>query len=149
MDVKLPPKKWYVKYRIHIVAGILAAGLIGMLIKVSTGPKIIRINSDSVQTATVQSGEFSEYVNAEGTLQPIQTIKVYTREGGFVEICVTGKSPDGYRTPYRYKLADLGKSIFFTPREAAELAQRETERYERTWSRMGYPPMRRTWEVYL
>ena len=85
MDVKLPPKKWYVKYRIHIVAGILAAGLIGMLIKVSTGPKTIRINSDSVQTATVQSGEFSEYVNAEGTLQPIQTIKVYTREGGFVE----------------------------------------------------------------
>ena len=85
MDVKLPPKKWYVKYRIHIVAGILAAGLIGMLIKVSTGPKIIRINSDSVQTATVQSGEFSEYVNAEGTLQPIQTINVYTREGGFVE----------------------------------------------------------------
>lgn len=85
MDIKLPPKKWYVKYRIHIVAGILAAGLIGMLIKVSTGPKIIRINSDSVQTATVQSGEFSEYVNAEGTLQPIQTIKVYTREGGFVE----------------------------------------------------------------
>ena len=51
MDVKLPPKKWYVKYRIHIVAGILAAGLIVMLIKVSTGPKIIRINSDSVQTA--------------------------------------------------------------------------------------------------
>lgn len=85
MDVKLPPKKWYVKYRIHIVAGILAAGLIVMLIKVSTGPRIIRINSDSVQTATVQSGEFSEYVNAEGTLQPIQTIKVYTREGGFVE----------------------------------------------------------------
>ena len=85
MDVKLPPKKWYVKYRIHIVAGILAAGLIGMLIKVSTGPKIIRINSDSVQTATVINGEFSEYVNADGTLQPIQTIKVYTREGGFVD----------------------------------------------------------------
>lgn len=85
MDVKLPPKKWYVKYRIHIMAGILAAGLLVMLIKVSTGPKTIRINSDSVQTAMVTAGEFSEYVNAEGTLQPIQTIKVYTREGGFVE----------------------------------------------------------------
>jgi len=85
MDVKLPPKKWYVRYRIHIVAGILAIGLIVMLIKVSTGPKTIRINSDSVQTATVTAGEFSEYVNADGTLQPIQTIKVYTREGGFVE----------------------------------------------------------------
>ena len=85
MDVKLPPKKWYVKYRIHIVAGLLGIGLIIMLIKVSTGPKIIRINSDSVQTATVINGEFSEYVNADGTLQPIQTIKVYTREGGFVD----------------------------------------------------------------
>ena len=85
MDVKLPPKKWYVKYRIHIVAGLLGVGLIIMLIKVSTGPKIIRINSDSVQTATVTNGEFSEYVNADGILQPIQTIKVYTREGGFVD----------------------------------------------------------------
>ncbi len=85
MDIKLPPKKWYVKYRIHIVAGLLGIGLIIMLIKVSTGPKTIRINSDSVQTATVTTGEFSEYVNAEGVLQPIQTVKVYTREGGFVD----------------------------------------------------------------
>ena len=85
MDIKLPPKKWYVKYRIHIVAGMLGIALLVMLIKVSTGPRIMRINSDSVQTATVTSGEFSEYVNADGTLQPIQTIKVYTREGGYVE----------------------------------------------------------------
>ena len=85
MDIKLPPKKWYVKYRLHILAGMLAVGLIVLLIKVSTDPKIIRINSDSVQIAQVQNGEFSEYVNAEGALQPIQSIKVYTREGGFVE----------------------------------------------------------------
>lgn len=85
MDIKLPPKKWYVKYRIHIVAGMLGLALLVMLIRVSTGPRVMRINSDSVQTATVTSGEFSEYVNADGTLQPIQTIKVYTREGGYVE----------------------------------------------------------------
>ncbi len=85
MDIKLPPKKWYVKYRIHIVAGLLGTALIAVLIKVSTGPRIIRISSESVQTASVVMGEFSEYVNAEGTLQPIQTLKIYTREGGFVE----------------------------------------------------------------
>ena len=77
MDVKLPPKKWYVKYRIHIVAGLLGLALIVLLIKVSTGPRVIRISAESVQTGTVTVGEFSEYVNAEGTLQPI--------EGGFVE----------------------------------------------------------------
>ena len=71
MDVKLPPKKWYVKYRIHIVAGLLGLALIVLLIKVSTGPRVIRISAESVQTGTVTVGEFSEYVNAEGTLQPI------------------------------------------------------------------------------
>ncbi len=85
MDVKLPPKKWYVKYRIHIVAGLLGLALIVLLIKVSTGPRVIRISAESVQTGTVTVGEFSEYVNSEGTLQPIQTLKIYTREGGFVE----------------------------------------------------------------
>ena len=85
MDYKLPPKKWYVKYRIHIVAGMLGIGLIILLIKVSTGPKVLRVNSESVQFATVTSSEFSEYVNADGTLQPIQSIKVYTRESGYVE----------------------------------------------------------------
>ena len=85
MDYKLPPKKWYVKYRIHIVAGMLGIGLIILLIKVSTGPKVLRVNSESVQFATVTGSEFSEYVNADGTLQPIQSIKVYTRESGYVE----------------------------------------------------------------
>lgn len=85
MDYKLPPKKWYVKYRIHIVAGLLGMGLIILMIKVSTGPKVLRVNSQSVQFATVTNGEFSEYVNADGTLQPIQSIKIYTREGGYVE----------------------------------------------------------------
>ena len=85
MDIKLPPKKWYVKYRIHMFAGLLGVALIVLLIKVSTGPRVIRISSESVQTAKVTMGEFSEYINAEGTLQPIQTLKIYTREGGFVE----------------------------------------------------------------
>ena len=85
MDIKLPPRKWYVRYRIHMIAGLLGAALIVLLIKVSTGPRVIRISSESIQTATVSVGEFSEYINAEGTLQPIQTLKIYTREGGFVE----------------------------------------------------------------
>lgn len=92
MDIKLPPKKWYVKYRIHIVAGLLGMALIVLLIKVSTGPRVLRISSESVQTGTVTVGEFSEYINAEGTLQPIQTLKIYTREGGFVERIM---APDG------------------------------------------------------
>ena len=68
-----------------MIAGLLGTALIVLLIKVSTGPRVIRISSESIQTASVSVGEFSEYINAEGTLQPIQTLKIYTREGGFVE----------------------------------------------------------------
>ncbi|MBO7110426.1 MAG: HlyD family efflux transporter periplasmic adaptor subunit [Bacteroidaceae bacterium] len=85
MDIKLPPKKWYVKYRIHMIAGLLGVALIVLLVKVSTGPRVIRVSSESVQTGVVTMGDFSEYINAEGTLQPIQTLKIYTREGGYVE----------------------------------------------------------------
>lgn len=70
-------------------------------------------------------------------------------EGGYVEIVTSGKSPDGFQTPYRFKLSELGKSVFFTPKEAAELAKQETEREERVWGWIGDPPMRRTWEKYL
>ena len=68
-----------------MIAGLLGVALIILLIKVSTGPRVIRVSSESVQTGTVTLGDFSEYINAEGTLQPIQTLKIYTREGGFVE----------------------------------------------------------------
>ena len=66
-------------------------------------------------------------------------------EGGYVEICLRGEIPDKGMVPYRYRLKDVGEKVFYTPREAAELAQRMTEKYERTWIWMGDPPMRRPW----
>jgi RND family efflux transporter MFP subunit len=85
MDIKIPPKKWYIRYRLHIVCAILGVALIVMVIVASTGPKTMRINTESIKIAEVINGDFSEYVNAEGTLQPIATLRIYTREGGFVE----------------------------------------------------------------
>lgn len=69
-------------------------------------------------------------------------------KGRFVEICLVGPTPK-YRTPYRHRLSDVGKSVFYTPREAALLAKQMTESYEQTWSWMNDPPLRRTWECYL
>ena len=85
MDIKLPQKKWYIKYRFHIVGALLGVALLIMVIVVSTGPKTMRIGSESIQIAQVENGVFSEYVNADGTLQPNLTLKIYTREGGYVE----------------------------------------------------------------
>lgn len=72
-------------------------------------------------------------------------------QGGYTEVELRGKSPGGFMTPYRYRLSDIGKRIFYTPREAALLAKDMTEQYEKTWGRIGSPetPMRRPWEKYL
>lgn len=72
-------------------------------------------------------------------------------KGGYTEICLTGLSPNGYRTPYRYKLSEIGSKVFFTPQEAASLAKEKTEQYEHIWEWLGAPdiPMRRTWNHYL
>lgn len=70
-------------------------------------------------------------------------------ESKYVEL--VGLSPEGHRTPYLYKLSDVGKSLFYTAKEAALLAERMTRQYENTWGWLGAPdiPMRRTWKKYL
>ena len=70
-------------------------------------------------------------------------------EGNFTQICSVGKDPDGHGALHYFKLSDLGKNVFFNPKEAAELAKQVTEKYEQTWGWMGDPPLRRTWEKYL
>ena len=73
----------------------------------------------------------------------------YTK--GYTEVCLLGKDPDGYNTPYRYKLNEIGEKLFYTAKEAAEYANQRTERYENTWGWTGGPdiPMRRSWETLL
>lgn len=73
-------------------------------------------------------------------------------ERGYIEIKVIGKSPEGYETPYFYKLTDIEKRIFYSPRDAAILARSMTKKYEKIWGaiiRSPGIPMRRPWEKLL
>jgi hypothetical protein len=47
---------------------------------------------------------------------------------------------------------EIGKKVFYTAREAADLARKTTEDYERRWAwtaRWGDIPLRRPWEHLL
>ena len=55
------------------------------VISLSLGPRKLRIESDNIQIVEVKNGKFMEYVDVEGLVQPILTIKVNTREAGSVE----------------------------------------------------------------
>ncbi|MBR5592544.1 MAG: efflux transporter periplasmic adaptor subunit, partial [Bacteroidaceae bacterium] len=80
MDIQLAPKKWYVKYRALLIAGALFIVLVIGLLATALSPSKLRISAADLRIAEVVRMDFVEYVNADGTLQPIQTIKVNTKE---------------------------------------------------------------------
>ena len=63
------------------------------VISLSLGPRKLRIETDNFQIAEVKNDKFMEYVDVEGLVQPILTIKVNTREAGSVERIV-GETTD-------------------------------------------------------
>ena len=85
MDFKIEKKPWYIRYRYYLMAGAAFMVFLIYVISLSLGPRKLRIESENVQIAEVKNGKFMEYVDVEGLVQPILTIKVNTREDGSVE----------------------------------------------------------------
>lgn len=85
MDIKLEKKPWYVRYRYYIAGGIAFTAFLIYVIALSFGPSKLRIEKDDIQIARVTNGKFMEYVDVEGLVQPILTLKINARETGSVE----------------------------------------------------------------
>ncbi|MBQ8674205.1 MAG: efflux RND transporter periplasmic adaptor subunit [Bacteroides sp.] len=85
MDIQLKKRPWYIRYRYYLLAGAAFAGFLAYVVNLSLSPDRLRIRADKVQIAEVKEGDFMEYVDVEGIIQPILTIKVNTREEGSVE----------------------------------------------------------------
>ena len=85
MDIKIEKKPWYIRYRYYLMAGGAFILFLIYVISLSLGPRKLRIDSENIQIAEVKNGKFMEYVDVEGLVQPILTIKVNTREAGSVD----------------------------------------------------------------
>ena len=85
MDIQLTPKPWYLKYRYHIMAGILFLAFSAYVIILALGPRKLKVDADDYRMAEAAEAPFMEYVDVEGLVQPIQTIKLNALESGFVE----------------------------------------------------------------
>ena len=84
MDIKLEKKPWYIRYRYYLAGGVVFAAFLIYVIILSAGPRKLRIDPESLQMAEVKNDKFMEYVDVEGLVQPILTIKVNAREAGSV-----------------------------------------------------------------
>lgn len=91
------------------------------------------------------TGPVKEYCVCAATVTGVFTGHYYT------EVKLVGPDPNGFLTPCFQKFSAIGKEVFYTPREAALLAQVMTEKYEKMWGELGPPdiPMRRPWEKLL
>jgi len=89
MDIKIEKKPWYIRYRYYLLAGGAFIIFLVYVISLSLGPRKLRVDTNNIQIAEVKNGKFMEYVDVEGLVQPILTIKVNTREAGSVERIVT------------------------------------------------------------
>ena len=85
MDIKLEKTPWYIRYRYYLLAGGAFVIFLIYVISLSLGPRKLRVETENIQIAEVKNGKFMEYVDVEGLVQPILTIKVNTREAGSVE----------------------------------------------------------------
>lgn len=84
MDIKLEKKPWYIRYRYYLAGGVVFLAFLIYVIILSAGPRKLRIDPESLQMAEVKNDKFMEYVDVEGLVQPILTIKVNAREAGSV-----------------------------------------------------------------
>ena len=85
MDIKIEKKPWYIRHRYYLLGGIVFVIFLIYVISLSFGPRKLRIETDNIQIAEVKDDKFMEYVDVEGLIQPILTIKINTREAGSVE----------------------------------------------------------------
>ncbi len=89
MDIQLKPKHWTVRYKAYILGGTALVALLIYTLVLQFQPERRRVPSAAalgISEAVV--GEFREYVEQEGVVQPMLTLTVNTRIGGFVECIV-------------------------------------------------------------
>ncbi len=104
MDKQLPPRTLWQKYWIHILSGVaFLIFLTYVLISVSGGRKL-RIDGEKIVISDVQEAHFLDYVDAEGIVQPILTIKLNTLEAGMVQEVV---AEEGSMMKARYTILAL------------------------------------------
>ncbi|MDL2208956.1 efflux RND transporter periplasmic adaptor subunit [Parabacteroides sp. OttesenSCG-928-O15] len=85
MDKPIARKPAYYRYRYYIIG---AAAFIALLVYVgitASGGRKLRTSADNLIIGEAVAGKFLEYVDVEGVVQPILTIKINAREAGSVE----------------------------------------------------------------
>ena len=88
MDIKIPKRPWYVRYRMYLLGGAALVALIAYALVLQLGPRALKVEIADEQIATVEEGEFLEYIDVNGLVCPATSMRVNATESGTVKrIC--------------------------------------------------------------
>ena len=88
MDIQLPKRPWYIKYRFYLIGGTVLVALIVYAVILQLGPRTLQVEIVDEQIAEVTEGDFLEYIDVNGMVVPSTSMRVNAAESGTVErIC--------------------------------------------------------------
>lgn len=85
MDKPIAKKPVYYRYRWYIAGGVAFISLLIYVAIVASGGRRLRTEAENLIIGEAVSDKFLEYVDVEGIVQPILTIRVNAREAGSVD----------------------------------------------------------------
>lgn len=84
MDIKLDKKPWYIRRRSMLLWAVPLAVLLIYLLVGALGPSKRGVSMRDIKISTVEFADFADYIDVEGVVLPIMTIKVNSKEAGTV-----------------------------------------------------------------
>ena len=84
MDVPIKKKHPLIRYRYYIAGGIVFVVFLVYVMIASSGPRRLRYDTDKLTIAELRRDNFREFLDVEGIVQPILTVKLNALESGTV-----------------------------------------------------------------
>jgi len=84
MDKKIVQKKWTTKRLLLIGVGVLVLSLIVYQLLFADNRSTLNVDKDRLSIATVQMGEFKDFIPVTGNIEPGQTFYLDAIEGGII-----------------------------------------------------------------
>ncbi|SMG08040.1 HlyD family secretion protein [Marivirga sericea] len=122
MDKKIVQKKWTTKRLLMIGVGVLVLSLIVYQLLFADNRSTLNVDKDRLSIATVQMGEFKDFIPVTGNIEPGQTFFLDAIEGGIIAD-ITRES--GAKVEKGDTILTLTNSNL-----QLEVMQRETQLYE-------------------
>jgi len=84
MDIILKKKHPVIRYKYYIIGAVVFVFFLVYVLIASSGPRRLRYDLDKLTIVEVRQGKFMEYLDVEGIVQPILTVKLNALENGIV-----------------------------------------------------------------